>query len=215
MAHSAIPTTDANNPFYCPSVPAALFLESIRQKIRQSGQNACDSSRENTPELIESSHEDLFPSFTKLLDQSMCEEDMLELLYRPDNRLLGSAGDSSFSSVCPSGPFLAYGRGFSRTSKSSPGISSGFSDFAMPARREMSIVDVNDGSFELSAKADKIHFFSHQMLPSPDEPPARTTRMPRNARSSNSAEALLARVRALEGVLFRKLSAPHSRVEIL
>ncbi|KAI0703829.1 hypothetical protein BC835DRAFT_1480366 [Cytidiella melzeri] len=53
--------------------------------------------------------------------------------------------------------------------QNSPAVSVTFSGFAAPARREMSIVDVNEGSFELSAKAEKLRFFTNKILDSPEE----------------------------------------------
>lgn len=215
MAEDESTVTDASNPFYCPSLPASVFLDSIRRKIRHSDQGISDDSLDRTPELTNSSNEEIFPSFTQLLDQSLCDEDLLELLYQPDERLLDSSGDncnSSLASTCPRRPrggpsmldrdgVFTLGQTLARSSTDSPRLSHGFSDFALPARREMSVVDVNNSSFELSAKAEKLRYFVQKMPLSPEESPARKRYIPGDCKSIKSRDGLIARIRALEGIV--------------
>lgn len=166
------PKVDKNNPLYCPSVPAVAFLESIRRQIHDKG----GISRENTPELSPD-HEDrhLLPSFTRLLDKSVTDDDLLELLYNPSHSetLLGDddSGDTNMGSVLQGTAF----RGLAvPVSPRVPGCdcvikqeesSISFSDLRGPAKREMSLPSINEGSFELSGKADPIVYFARSSSP--------------------------------------------------
>ncbi|KAI0806085.1 hypothetical protein BC629DRAFT_1141943 [Irpex lacteus] len=204
--------SDDQNPFYCPLVPAASFLADVREQVRRrdSAQGLQDRALSNTPELTRSYDEDSFPSFAKILDQSICEEDLLEMHYRPDHLRDPLNDDSSFLSMSslhwqrqqPAPLFLpraprVLGDGLSGTGKNSPALPLTFSDFAVSPRRERSVIDVNEGSFELSAKAEKIRFFTDKCLDSPDEPNNRDA-FSRLA-FPESVEKLTSRVRALQG----------------
>ncbi|EKM57872.1 uncharacterized protein PHACADRAFT_206742 [Phanerochaete carnosa HHB-10118-sp] len=168
-----IPKVDRNNPLYCPSVPAVVFLESIRRKIHDKG----GISRESTPEFSpdhENRHS--LSSFTRLLDKSVTDDDLLELLYNPGHSetLLGNgdnSGDTNLSSVLQG----VTSRGL--TVPVSPQVyacdclikeeesSISFSDLRGPAKREMSLPSGNEGSFEISGKADPIVYFARSSSP--------------------------------------------------
>ncbi|KAI0346251.1 hypothetical protein BDW22DRAFT_1417564 [Trametopsis cervina] len=198
-----------NNPFYCPSMPASLFLQNLRKQVRRGDPDAQENSLDNTPDLTDSSNEDIFPSFTKILDQSMGEEDLLELHYRPDFlRRTAANSDKDTSSLLsdPSvyrqqGPALLLDPRSRHTLEQhvsgSPVVSLTFSDFAVSPKRERSVIDVNEGSFELSAKADKLHFFTTHGLCSPEDVDFRYAR----TSTPKRVEQLTERVRVLEDEL--------------
>ena len=174
---------DEQNPFYCPSLPATVFLDIVRDQVRRRDSVPRLQTRKllNTPELTHSFDEDSFPSFAKILDESLCEEDLLEIHYRPDRLRDSVNDDSSLLSLSsmpwkkqqPT-PFFASGdskdnlSGSAGPRKDSSPISFTFSDFAAPARRERSVIDVNESSFELSAKAEKLRFYKNKLSDSPD-----------------------------------------------
>ncbi|KAH9948596.1 hypothetical protein B0H21DRAFT_230902 [Amylocystis lapponica] len=156
MVHYNGPTIDDENPLYCPSLSAAAFLEMVHQNLG-SGPIAA-----STP------HGQL-PSFTKLLDHSLDEQDILDLLYRP---LSGSEGSNSFSSSRSipawerSTPLRARERQVTPHSppelrikrKREPSPDS-FSDLLGVPRHGRSFV-AEDSTFYLSAKADKLRYFA-------------------------------------------------------
>lgn len=215
MEPTSFPIVDLHNPFYCPSVPAQMFLESVREKMKQSGRSTVGNSiLEGTPDLTRTSFEDHPPSFVELLDQSLCDEDLLKLLYQPDDRHRTSASGfrhSSFLSTClaknwgsltdGSNSDLPFDRDSLQSSRNSTAASHGFSAFAVPAKRERSIVDVNDNSFELSAKADKLRLFPQDTWSSSDGVTGCMARTSRPNKSIKSVEELMTRIHALEGVV--------------
>lgn len=211
---SRIPTTDVDNPFYCPSVPAALFLSSVRSRLRHANRDAGHHSLDYTPELTDTSIQEPFSSFAEILERSICEDDLLELLYRPGNHSNSLAGtdNSSFTSICPGmhrtasfldhGFLSSFGKRRSQSLEHSTTFSD-FSDFALPAKRERSIVDINETSFELSAKAEKIRFFPQKRVPSSDDTLALTAHhVPGGGKNIESDSRLITRIRALEGTVY-------------
>ena len=75
----SIPIVDDENPCYCPSIPAASFLQSLREKVSK------DPLVKPIPQALSKNPEDEdypCPSFAHVLDQSIGEDDLLELMYR-------------------------------------------------------------------------------------------------------------------------------------
>lgn len=136
-----------DNPFYCPSLSATSFLENIRRQHMEST-NSFDLSRY--------SDERPLPSFTELLDQSITADDLLELAYRP---VLSDGSDHSGS--IEDSPLLTPDRDrheFTKEIEQECPLDT-FSDLRGPAKRERSVASVNDASFELSGKANRLVYF--------------------------------------------------------
>lgn len=203
-----IPLVDEENPLYCPSLPAVSFLESIRRQLHENR----GTSRENTPELSPD-HEDhyLLPSFTRLLDKSLTEDDLLELRYNPGQpkTLLGDdSGDTSVGSILQSAMFRGFGSSASYVASVSDSVSkqdecsTSFSDLLGPAKRERSLLSVNENSFELSGKADRIQYFARGSSPSDEH----IRRFPLVHALGNGwrarADELQEKISRLEGKLF-------------
>ena len=134
-------------------------------------------------DISPSDPQSLLPSFAELLNESMNEEDLSMLQAAVDLSTVStmtrherdySAGTSAY--FPPSSEQHAAGRAVysvssahtrSRTSqhrptgqnRSSSHPSSTFSDLQGPVKRERSSISVNENSFELSAKADRLNFF--------------------------------------------------------
>ena len=170
MKDYADPLVDDQNPLYCPSISAVSFLETIRQQLH--GPGTINASR--TLNQSFSSDDDLLPSFTKLLDKSVTANDLLELFYNPtrgdinDSDTSSGSSDPNYRNDMDGSLVLA---GLDDTSVkqegSSPGLPETFSDIKGPVKREMSLPSVNEESFELSAKADRLSYFARGSSYSP------------------------------------------------
>lgn len=205
------PTIDDDNPFYCPSIPAFSFLESVRQKVYLEA-NTHRQKYARTPDLDHDVDQLLFPSFDRILDRSLDEEDLLQLHYVPRNASRFSARlrhDSTSSSLgtdhlhsMPSwrnkDGSLEHHPSHAPARRSSKPIrirtSDSFSEFRGPFKRQRSSMTVNEGSFELSAKAERLHFFPTRAAFSPYDLQAIS-----QDRKLASAE-LANKVRVLEGI---------------
>ncbi|KAK7678594.1 hypothetical protein QCA50_018466 [Cerrena zonata] len=199
---------DDENPFYCPSIPALSFLETVRQKIYiEASTHRQKSAR--TPDPAYDVDQLLFPSFHNMLDRSLDEEDLLQLHYLPRNasnlptRLRHDSSSSSLGTdhlhSGPSWRNTADRHGnrplrHETARRSSKPVhirtSDSFSEFQGPFRRQRSSMSVNEGSFELSAKAARLHFFPTRVAFSPYDLQA------------TSQDHLTDRVRLLEDELY-------------
>ena len=171
-ARNCVPIVDEENPFYCPSLPAQSFLASLRERLSVSQQDA-------HPQDLHGDAQDIgaFTPFEKVLDQSMSEDDVLNLVYRCPTLVRPSPEpeeDSSLDSI-RSIPRHMRDNSTRRELKPPSIVSDTFSDLQGPVRHELSLQTVNEGSFQLSGKADRIQFF-------PPDPkcsaPTRRTRKP-------------------------------------
>ncbi|KZT73548.1 hypothetical protein DAEQUDRAFT_662157 [Daedalea quercina L-15889] len=163
------PVVDEKNPFYCPALDAVAFLQTLRHQIHSS------------PPPYSRSPGDCLPSFAECLDKSLDEAELHSLLYRAVPRALDSPNASSldFSGFFCDQSTPAPQRG--QATPSAPGIKAKrkrpsspetFSDLLAPAKREKSFQSVNEGSFELSSRAEKLRYFrgSQDALFSPYAP---------------------------------------------
>ena len=165
------PIVDDENPFYCPSISAVSFLQSVRQNLHIEANTRRQKSA-HTPDFPHDVHHVLFPSFNNLLDRSLDDEDLLQLHYAPRNvsRISAYFRHDLSSSSLGSGPAPsvsadhqnAGGHAHRRSPRHTrvAQTSDSFSEFRGPFKRQRSSMSVNEGSFELSAKADKLQFFS-------------------------------------------------------
>jgi len=157
--HAAGPIIDDQNPLYCPALTAVAFLETLRHHIRSEGH----SYRSNEP----------VTSFAERLDQSMDEKDLYRLLYRPlpptDDGSESSSELNSIFSVPAWEHSTPAPRSIRRVAHPKPpapkvkrkrsSSSDAFNTLLGPPKRERSSQSVNDSSFELSAKAERLRYF--------------------------------------------------------
>jgi hypothetical protein len=160
MKNYDIPLVDDENPLYCPTIPAVSFLATIRQQLHGSSGLKYDDLAP-TPELSPDAPSDecLLPSFPRLLDKSVTDDDLLELLYNPQRseiQNLLDQDDADTSSVLNLAGSVHNAVERMVKKEESLGFQQTFSDLDGPLRREKSILSVNEGSFELSGKADRI-----------------------------------------------------------
>lgn len=168
------PLVDDQNPLYCPSIPAVSFLESIRQQLHEPSTANVTHTSNRSP----SSDDYMLPSFARLLDKSVTADDLLELLYHPPG-LKFEDSDSSTSSELndnTEGSMVLAGLDAPVKQADSFGLPETFSDIKGPVKREMSQASMNEGSFELSAKADRLLYFVRGGSYSPY--PAKSRRYP-------------------------------------
>lgn len=151
------PVVDEKNPFYCPALDAIAFLQNLRHEIY-----ADPPPYSRTPG-------DCLPSFAECLDRSLDEAELHELLYRAVPRVLDSP-DVSQASLNFSGYFCDHStpaprRGLQdippglRAKRKRPSPPGTFSDMLAPPKREKSYQSVNESSFELSARGEKLRYF--------------------------------------------------------
>ncbi|CCM06606.1 uncharacterized protein FIBRA_08885 [Fibroporia radiculosa] len=153
------PIVDEKNPFYCPSLSAATFLENVRLQF------CCEDPPPYTRTAAES-----LPSFPERLHQSLDETDIFKLLC--DGPPISTEDETpEYSSVlhsaclvpqCGSTPIIHSNRVVQNRlgAKRKRSISADtFSELLAPPKRERSSQSVNDASFELSAKAGRIRYF--------------------------------------------------------
>ncbi|TFY54163.1 hypothetical protein EVJ58_g9020 [Rhodofomes roseus] len=156
------PLIDERNPFYCPALDALAFLQSLRHELHAA-----------PPPYSHSPGDHQLPSFAECLDKSLDEAELHELLYRAVPRVLDSPGVSqtslSFSGFVCDHSTPVPRRGF-HLQDAPPGVKAKrkrpasppgtFSDLLAPPKREKSYQSVNEGSFELSARGEKLRYFS-------------------------------------------------------
>ncbi|KAF9818789.1 hypothetical protein IEO21_02569 [Rhodonia placenta] len=155
------PIVDDQNPFYCPAITAVAFLESLRHQLR------------DAPPPYSRSPEGHDISFAERLDQSVDEKDLYRLLFRfhphqSHDLDHNSSVDSSLSApayghstpvpvpqsvASPAGPVKV------RAKRKRSRSCDTFSGLLAPPKRERSLQSVNDSSFELSAKAERLRYF--------------------------------------------------------
>lgn len=214
------PVIDDDNPFYCPKIPASMYLRSLRRKVQQLSQ----LPRHQSPSL----------SFSQLLehsahaDHSSTVETALGSDWIPGDYF--SSGRGWFSS--PRGdhlpppyspvdstqvhdPRVTYRQGQLKgppvpdPSMVNPSVlitsalkrKSEFSDFAAPPKYARSIQSLHDSSFDLELKREVLHFSEaatspHLRVPSP----AKATRPPSPPSLSLVEEVAL----ALPGIRLRE-----------
>ncbi len=163
------PKVDVENPFYCPSVPAVHYLQSIRKQARSETRHKHPNKNDN---LSRTPGDQILQSFESVLDRSLDEQDLAELLfaYNPPSDPSGTSSSSSGSldtlsfwnqksSFESSLLHLDRRPNPDRSRHLTSNVPSGFSDLRGSSKRGKSLESVNDGSFELSAKADRLHYF--------------------------------------------------------
>ena len=168
-----IPTVDDNNPLYCPAIPAALYLKSLRGRFNKSGW-----SRRRP---------DLFQSFARTLEQSTRTEDsddddntigsdwILGNYYAPGHKQslvrrqhLGDfvTGELDHDSIQEN--YLASPK---RLQSFNLKRKLCFSDLDAPPKYARSQPSFHDSSFDIEVQHEKLEYFSNTMEYSPQKAP--------------------------------------------
>ncbi|KAI0791197.1 hypothetical protein C8Q75DRAFT_732327 [Abortiporus biennis] len=169
--NTGAPTIDERNPFYCPTVPAVEYLDSLRRDLRTS---VGDGNKSANTSFHRLSDDPDFPSFASLLDRSITDDDLIQLVYgsgMPANRRLSDSSSYSVNSIL-SAPSWEKNRNRHRYNivQNSPSTysskktlvstasSDNFSALKGPLRRGLSSASVSQGSFVLSGKAQRLRY---------------------------------------------------------
>ena len=189
------PVVDDLNPFYCPALDAVAFLQDLRHQLHS-----------GTPAHIPS---DCLPSFAECLDRSLDEVELQELSRKAIPQIVHSpdVSDLTFSTFFCNQSTPVPHRGWQaappvpvmKARRKRPMSPETFSDMLAPPKKEKSIQSINESSFELSAKAEKLRYFSgsQDALYSP-HPPREYGYS--DAGGAPTAFELERKIRALEGV---------------
>ena len=170
------PIVDNNNPLYCPAIPAALYLKSLRGRFNKSGW----SHRRGRP--------DLFRSFALTLEQSTRSEDsddddndnigsdwILGNYYAPSHKksLVRSQHLEDFLTRemdhdSSQENYLASPVRFQRPNLKRKLC---FSDLGAPPKYARSQPSHHDSSFDIDILHEKLEYFSNVMESSPQKTP--------------------------------------------
>ena len=168
------PIVDDNNPLYCPAIPAALYLKSLRGRFNKSGWS------HRRPNLVQ--------SFARTLEQSTRTEDsdddddtigsdwILGNYYVPGRKqslvrrqhledfLTGELDhDSIQENYYLASPKRSQGSSLKRKLC--------FSDLGAPPKYARSQPSFHDSSFDIEVQHEKLEYFSNTMESSPQKVP--------------------------------------------
>ncbi|KAI0373628.1 hypothetical protein BV20DRAFT_937742 [Pilatotrama ljubarskyi] len=182
---------DEPNPFYCPSLPAALFLQELHTRLSSQpwsfssvgpeDHGLCDDPSVSFYfRLCEGLSSDdnekynlarLSASALKKTRAATVDSIALARLWNPDNT--PHEFSRSFSSSGGLGLSLYPEDNLAHSQRSIPNESGSFSAFREPPQRGRSPISLNDDSFALSGKADRLRFSYRHQLVSPNVSGAR------------------------------------------
>ena len=166
-----LPIVDNNNPLYCPDIPAALYLKSLRGRFNKSG--PWSRRRPN-----------LFQSFARTLEQSTRTEDSDD-----DDDTIGSdwilgnyyasghkrslvrrqhLEDFVSGELDRQGNTMASPKHFQSYSLKRKLC---FSDLGAPPKYARSQPSLHDSSFDIEVQHEKLEYFSNVMESSPQKTP--------------------------------------------
>ena len=166
-----IPTVDDNNPLYCPAIPAALYLKSLRGRFNKS----------RWPR-----RPDLFQSFARTLEQSTRSEDSDDDVAVGSDWILGNyhAPGHKQSLVGPQHledfvtgeldrdtiqeKYLASPKRFQNFSLKRKLC---FSDLGAPPKYARSQPSFHDSSFDIEVQHEKLEYFLNAIESSPQNTP--------------------------------------------
>ncbi|OCH90333.1 hypothetical protein OBBRIDRAFT_826004, partial [Obba rivulosa] len=142
------PVADTENPLYCPSLDTASFLRELHGR-RQEQYTQLSHNFTNIPSLLDR------------LEDSLDAGEFLDLMYRPLHDVLGPLpwqyGVSSPILAHPCSPLVKISQ--SSLSNLKRSCAESFSDLLGPIKCARSDQTLNEDSFELSAKAERLQYF--------------------------------------------------------
>jgi hypothetical protein len=186
--NSTLPTIDEKNPLYCPAITASKYLSSLRRQNKR---------RKSTRQENQPPKNRLLSSFARVLDKALQED---------DDESLGELSQSEHQSVATSSTLPAWNLSTSfehrsTTVKKVPlraplkrkRSRSSFSDLDGSAKHMRSI-SVQESSFEISVRHERLQFFP----PKPQYSPFVLPKKP--SPKATLVEELKAKITFLEGM---------------
>jgi hypothetical protein len=235
MPTYSFPSIDVKNPLYCPSVSAAAYLDSLRRRLRR------NRSRPNP--YRKSTHNEYFlQSFARILDNALLSSDSDDedtRAFPPQSRIKSShpgqlssdtneAKTLGFEYAIPTWEYedaddlsenLWVGIKGQPLPSKLPALQdlkrkrTSFSDIRGPAKHAKSFQSVQESSFDISVKHEKLRYSGFaDLCPRPYlktiEPSAESTPPVKHGQKSNDADSMelqfKLRIRALEGAQILK-----------
>jgi hypothetical protein len=218
-----IPVVDDNNPLYCPAIPAALYLKSLRGRSYKSGRSR--------------RHPDLFQSFARTLEQSTRTQDSDNDDSMESDRILGNyyvpghkpslvrhqhlgrfyssvTGELDHHSIrekyinC-----LASPKRFQRFSLKHKFSSS---DLGAPSKYARSQLSFHDSSFDIEVQREKLEYFMNTLESSPQRVPQHPrTEMPDVKTLADRLDSALPGIRLRERLLALKHHTPEAFMDFM
>lgn len=176
MPSYSFPSIDTKNPLYCPSVPAAVYIDSLRRRL--------DRNRSRSKRNSKSRHKEHFlRSFARILDNALLSGDsddenpnifprhksLLELSPDDENTLgfeyakpAWEQDDMDDSSDNPDNPWISMrGQPIPKIPPGLPNLKrkrTTFSDIYGPAKHAKSFQSIHESSFDISVKHEKLQY---------------------------------------------------------
>jgi hypothetical protein len=161
-----MPIVDDNNPFYCPDIPAALYLKSLRSRSHR---------------FRRSRRLNLFQSFARALEQSILTQDsddgedsiesdwILGNYYAPPRKRRKYLEDlPSYSPLTAELDHINYLESPQRLKSLKPKVY--FSDLDAPPKYARSQPSFHDSSFDIEVQHEKLDYFANIIESSPQRP---------------------------------------------
>ncbi|KAJ6578053.1 hypothetical protein B0H19DRAFT_574732 [Mycena capillaripes] len=185
MLTYSLPTVDEKNPLYCPAITASSYLSSLRRQNRRRKSSRSENRPPNDRVLF---------SFARVLDKALQEGD-----NEPLGTLLQSEDDSVATSFTLGNLSTTFEhRTTVKKVTSRPPLKrkrsrTSFSDLEGPSKHARSIQSVQESSFEISVRRERLQFLPPKPQYSPFVLPKKS------APKATLTEDLKAKIRTLEG----------------
>lgn len=185
-----MPVIDPQNPFYCPAVPADIYMQELRFQLSSNpwkfSLGLYEDSKTDGDVLLSfpvrlndalgADDDDTDPDPAPALPSNLVSKNPAYMLARRNRTQLWVPGDTLYEksrSFSPAGA-LDLSPDYDLSPGRSPVDSPPASALRGPPLRGLSPISLNDESFALSGKADRLRFSMHgHAFASPDDPNAR------------------------------------------
>ncbi|EIW57992.1 uncharacterized protein TRAVEDRAFT_21430 [Trametes versicolor FP-101664 SS1] len=186
---SPMPVIDPQNPFYCPAVPADIYMQDLRFQLSsnpwkfslglyedsKTGGDVLLSFPVRLNDALGADDDDADTDPTPALRSNLAPKNPAYMLARRNRTQLWVPGDTLYEksrSFSPAGA-LDLSADYDLSPGRSPVDSPPASALRGPPLRGLSPISLNDESFALSGKADRLRFSMHgHAFVSPDDPKA-------------------------------------------
>lgn len=190
MKTSPVPVIDPQNPFYCPAVPADIYMQDLRFQLSsnpwkfslglyedsKTGGDVLLSFPVRLNDALGADDDDTGTDPAPALPSNFVPKNPAYMLARRNRTQLWVPGDTLYEksrSFSPAGA-LDLSADYDLSPGRSPVDSPPASALRDPPLRGLSPISLNDESFALSGKADRLRFSMHgHAFASPDDPKAR------------------------------------------
>jgi len=217
MPVCVIPIVDVNNPLYCPAIPAALYIKSLRGRFNKSGRP------HRRP--------DLFQSFARTLERSTRTEDsddvtigsdwILGNYYAPGHKKslvrrqhLEDFVTGELDHDSNQENYLASPERFQSFSLKRKLC---FSDLGAPAKYARSQPSFHDSSFDIEVQHERLDYFSNAIESSPQKGPknSRVERPPDIETLADRLDSTLPGIRLRERLLALTYRTPEAFMDFM